>query len=151
MKKVILAFLVFSFLNTFAQKQNEMGFFVNEDNSLFSGVFTFTKNNLKHEVIIVNGEINGLAKIFNADQKLLEEGRLINNTKDGKWLRYNSKGNVINIAFFKLGKKDSTWLVFDDNQVKRMEMHYKNGEKTGEWKSWNEAGDLVAVKAYVLN
>lgn len=151
MKKVILAFLVFSVLNTFAQKQNEMGFFVNEDNSLFSGVFTFTKNNLKHEVTIVKGEINGLAKIFDADQKLLEEGQLVNNTKDGKWLRYNTAGNVINIAFFKLGKKDSTWLVFDDNQVKRMEMHYKDGEKVGEWKSWNEAGDLVAVKAYVLN
>lgn len=151
MKKVILAFMVFNFLNTSAQKQNEMGFFVNEDNTLFSGLFTFIKNDLKHEVTIVKGEINGLAKTYDANQKLLEEGNLINNVKDGKWLRYNSNGNVINIAFFKLGKKDSTWLVFDDNQVKRMEMHYKNGEKTGEWKSWNEAGDLVAVKAYALN
>jgi antitoxin component YwqK of YwqJK toxin-antitoxin module len=124
---------------------------VNVDNSLFSGVFTFMKNDLKHEVTILKGEINGLAKIYNPDQKLIEEGLLINNVKDGKWLRYNATGNIINIAFFKLGKKDSTWLVFDDNQVKRMEMHYKNGEKIGEWKSWNETGDLIAVKAYVLN
>lgn len=34
-------------------------------------------------------------------------------------------------ALYKDGKKNGTWLVFDDNEKKRFEMNYRNGEKTG--------------------
>ena len=55
------------------------------------------------------------------------------------------------IAFYNLGKKTGTWLVYDESGKKRFEMSYNEGEKTGVWTNWDENGAVVSSKNYLNN
>ena len=58
---------------------------------------------------------------------------------------------MVGLAFYNAGKKDGTWIAWDDNGKKRFEMNYKNGEKTGTWIQWDENGALFSSKSFSSN
>ncbi len=148
-----LAVLVFCLLisNAFnAQKLNDKGLYLDENNNLYTGVVTLLKENLKQELEIKNGIANGVANYYH-NSILFETGKFTNGEKDNKWERFNTNGTTSAIAFYNLGKKTGTWLVFDESGKKRFEMNYSNGEKTGTWTSWDETGAVASTKVYSAN
>lgn len=149
MKKLVIIFLsvfTLSFVN--AQTQNEKGLYIDNDGELFSGTLRNMQDNIKCELTVVQGVVNGEANYFYASGKLMEKGTFTNGVKDQKWLRYNEDGITLAVAFYNMGKKTGTWLVYDDNGNKRFEMNYTNGEKTGLWTSWDETGAIASTKDY---
>jgi antitoxin component YwqK of YwqJK toxin-antitoxin module len=81
-------------------------------------------------------------------KQIMEVGYYKNGKKDGQWVRYNMKGVKINEAYFENGMPTGKWIVWDDNGVKRFEMQYKNGKKTGTWYMWDENANLVSERTY---
>lgn len=151
MKKItviVLGILINNALN--AQKLNDKGFYVNEENILYTGMLTLVKDNVKQELEIKNGLANGASNYY-TNSILFEKGSFTNGEKDGKWERLNPNGTISAIAFYSMGKKTGTWLVYDENGKKRFEMNYSNGEKTGTWTSWDENGAVAGTKIYSAN
>lgn len=148
MKTLVLVFAVALSINLSAQRLNDKGLYVSSDNELFSGVITSNNNDVKSEITVKNGVVNGDATYYYASGNVMEKGIFTEGQKDQKWTRYNENGTVAAIAFFSLGKKTGTWLVYDDAGKKRFEMNYSNGEKSGTWTSWDENGMVVNTKVY---
>lgn len=148
MKKLIIISFFFFAAAANAQQLNEKGLYIDSEGNLFSGVITAVNNDLKSEMEVKDGVINGKANYFFASGKLMESGLMVNGLKDGQWTRYNELGITSAIGFYAAGKKTGTWLVFDEKGTKRMEMNYSNGEKSGTWTSWDENGTLASTKVY---
>lgn len=155
MKKVALLFLIALGFSLNAQTLNEQGLYVDTDSDnalfngkLFNGIVSKTQDNIKSELTIKEGVVDGPANYYYASGQLMESGSFTKGQKDQKWVRYTENGGVSAIAFYSLGKKTGTWMVFDDKGNKRYEMNYNNGEKTGLWTSWDESGAVASVKDY---
>lgn len=142
----VLSVVSLSLLN--AQTQNDKGLYIDSEGELFSGTITNTQDNIKCEMNVSAGVVNGPTNYYFASGKLMESGTFTNGVKDQKWTRYNENGTTSAIAFYNLGKKTGTWLVFDEKGNKRFEMNYTNGEKTGQWTSWDESGAVANTKDY---
>lgn len=155
MKKLALLALCALGLSLNAQTLNEQGLYVDNDSDnalfsgkLFNGVISKTQDNIKSELTVKEGVVEGPANYYYASGKLMETGSFTKGQKDQKWVRYSESGSISAIAFYNVGKKTGTWLVFDDNNRKRYEMNYENGEKTGTWTSWDESGAVASTKNY---
>ena len=149
MKKMfflLIAAFSASFLS--AQVQNEKGLYIDSDGELFNGIISTTHNNLKADLTVKEGIIEGDVTYFYASGAKMETGSFTKGQRDQKWIRYSESGKISAIAFYSLGKKTGTWLVFDDNGNKRFEMNYNDGLKTGVWTTWDENGAVASSKDY---
>lgn len=131
-----------------AQVQNEKGLYIDSDGELFNGIISTTHNNLKADLTVKEGIIEGDVTYFYASGAKMESGTFKKGQRDQKWIRYSESGKISAIAFYSLGKKTGTWLVFDDKGNKRFEMTYNDGEKTGVWTTWDENGAVASSKDY---
>lgn len=151
MKNLIISCLFFLAVAANAQSLNEKGLYIDSEGNLFSGVITAMNNDVKSEMEVKDGVINGKATYFFSNGKVMEAGMMANGSKDGQWTRYNENGLTSAIGFYSAGKKSGTWTVFDESGKKRMEMNYSNGEKSGTWTSWDESGAVSSTKTYGIN
>lgn len=67
--------------------------------------------------------------------------------KDSTWIRYNNMGIIIGTAQFSHGVKHGVWEIYNDNGVKLFEIVYVDGNKT-HGKRWDENGILIDNKDY---
>lgn len=67
--------------------------------------------------------------------------------KDSTWIRYNDMGIVIGIAQFLQGNKHGIWEIYNDKGVKLYQIVYVNGNKIN-GKHWDENGVLIETKEY---
>ena len=151
MKNLIAICFFFLAVATNAQSLNEKGLYIDSEGNLFSGVITGMNNDVKSEMEVKAGIINGKATYFFSSGKVMEAGMMANGLKDGQWTRFNENGTTSAIGFYAAGKKSGTWTVFDEAGKKRMEMNYTNGEKSGTWTSWDENGSVASTKTYGVN
>ncbi|MGZ3901412.1 MAG: toxin-antitoxin system YwqK family antitoxin [Bacteroidia bacterium] len=152
MKKLIfISTLVFTYIFSAAQQLNDKGLYITGDGELFTGILTAQKENVKSELTVKDGIVNGEAVYYYASGKVMETGMFNNGKKDQKWIRYNESGTTNAVAFYNMGKKTGTWLVYDDNGKKRFEMNYIDGEKSGTWTNWDENGMVVSTKNYSIS
>lgn len=148
MKTLIFSCFFFLVVAANAQSLNEKGLYIDSEGNLFSGAITSINNNVKSEMEVKDGVLNGKATYFFASGKVMEAGVMANGMKDGQWTRYTETGLTSAIGFYTAGKKSGTWIVFDESGKKRMEMNYSNGEKAGTWTSWDENGAVASTKVY---
>ena len=47
------------------------------------------------------------------------------------------------LASYKDGQKDGPWRIWNEKGVLRFEMFYTKGKKSGVWRTWNDEGDLL--------
>jgi antitoxin component YwqK of YwqJK toxin-antitoxin module len=151
MKNFIIGCFLFLAVAANAQSLNEKGLYTDSEGNLFSGVITAINNNIKSEMEVKDGVLNGKATYFFASGKVMEAGAMSNGLKNGQWTRYSENGITSAIGFYAAGKKSGTWTVFDEAGKKRMEMHYSDGEKSGTWTSWDETGAVASTKTYAVN
>jgi antitoxin component YwqK of YwqJK toxin-antitoxin module len=149
MKKAILFALVFTGISVLqAQTLNDKGLYVDSEGDLFSGTISKQQENVRCELQVKDGQLNGQANYYYASGKLMESGQFLNGQKNQKWERYNENGQVSAIAFYNFGKKDGNWVVFDDKGNKRYEMSYTDGKKSGVWLSYDASGVVIEKKDY---
>jgi antitoxin component YwqK of YwqJK toxin-antitoxin module len=147
---VITAFLIFTSVAQ-AQQLNDKGLYITSEGELFNGQLAAVKENVRSELSVKDGVIEGPATYFYASGKVMESGMFTAGKKDGKWIRVNENGTTSAIAFYNLGKKTGTWLVYDNDGHKRFEMSYQDGDKSGTWTSWDENGAVVSTKNYSIS
>ncbi len=63
-------------------------------------------------------------------------------TQTYSFSNYYQSGKLMETGSFLDGKLDGTWLTYNEAGFKNSEAYYKEGEKIGEWKIFDEFGAL---------
>lgn len=73
---------------------------------------------------------------LNDNNTVSETGYLLNGKSDGKWMKFDEKGNVVTVAFYNQGKKEGTWMVWHDNGATLYELEYVDNKlvSADKWK-----------------
>jgi len=82
-----------------------------------------------------------------------EKGRYLKGKKEGEWRSYNSKGQVLQLEIYSAGKITDfkkpgvikKYVTYHDNGRIKGEGVVNNGERDGEWKIYNQKGDLAKI------
>lgn len=150
MKNLILLFCFLLSGITISQNITFKDGIYQQNGVAYSGIYTtyFESGNIKEEMTIKDGKLNGSITKKYEDGTNMEVGNYENNLKFGLWTRYNVKGHITAQASYLNDKKDGNWFVYDDNGTKLFEMSYKDGEKVGIWKQWDEKGELIKTTNY---
>ena len=88
--------------------------------SLITLVFLLGINSFAQEIkesktekkFVKEGDVVKLTEFYE-NGKIAQEGYLKNNKLHGKWISYSSEGEKISIANYKKGKREGTWLFWD--------------------------------------
>ncbi len=94
-----------------------------------------------------NKKLYGPVKKYKED-KLVEEGWMVNNKRHSNWRQYNQEGKKTAEVQFTQGKRHGVWRIWDDNGVLRYRYEYHNGKPTGQWAMYNAQGDVVQTKKH---
>jgi len=68
--------------------------------------------------------------------------------RDGLWISYYEEGSKWSESYYVDGKRDGHSLTFFPNGEIRYIGEYKNDEKKGSWKFYNEQGALIREEKY---
>ena len=87
---------------------------------------------------------------FHPNGMIKEKGNYKDGEKDGSWRSYNSRGQVLQLEIYSSGKISELkkpgamrkYATFHENGRVKSEGILNNGERDGEWKIYNERGDL---------
>lgn len=141
------------------------GFYADTKNQKFEGTFdhgkevgTFTFfDNTKSKKIVATREFNAKDNsvytiFFDAAKNKVGEGKEINKVYEGEWKYYhkNSKA-VMTIENYSKGKLEGLRTVFYANGKLAEETTYKNGQKNGAYKKYNESGIVLEESIYKKN
>lgn len=128
----------------------------------YTGNFKHGKKEGKHINYLVKGEfveehysqdsLHGgiVEKRWNEDEEkfLICVGQYENGIKTGKWMLKDEAGNIKNLDYYKNGKLHGILERYYDNGAIKLKTEYVNHEITGEYKYWNEEGELEEYKIY---
>ena len=96
-----------------------------------------------------DGKVYGWSKIYNAETgTLAEETQFVNGLPDGVCRKYRDNGLLLQECHYVNGLLEGASTTFYANTSVKEEGNYCKGEKCGQWKTYNEDGDLVAVDSY---
>ena len=99
---------------------------------------------------------NGPVITYHENGRVKEKGQYEKGKKNGKWRIYNSKGALVLIKTYKLGEvlneetpdqiiESATY--HDNGRVNEQGLTL-NGQRHGEWKKYDQKGDLVLIAKY---
>jgi antitoxin component YwqK of YwqJK toxin-antitoxin module len=90
--------------------------------------------------ISANGQNRELSMFF--DNGNIKSRYEYTSTQTYSFKNYYQSGKLMETGSFLDGKLDGTWLTFNEAGFKTAEAFYKEGEKIGEWKIFDELGAL---------
>ena len=101
---------------------------------------------------------NGPIITYHDNGRVKEKGQYDQGKKNGKWKIYNSKGTLDVIITYKMGEilsekkpdqitESATY--HENGRIKEQGLT-RNGERHGEWKKYDQKGDLLLVAVYEL-
>ena len=64
--------------------------------------------------------------IYHENGQLAQQGYLKNNKLHGKWVKYSENGNLLCVAKYNRGKRNGTWLFWDNKDL--TEVEFKNNK-----------------------
>ena len=76
------------------------------------------------------------------------EGKIINGKREGIWLTYSEKGNLLFKTFCENGSHNGIWETFYENGNIKLKGSYKNSKLFGVWQSYSENGVLIDKVKY---
>ena len=68
--------------------------------------------------------------------------------RNGVWKMYDEEGYELSITVYKHGKKHGHIIVYHPNGALYYTGEYENDERVGEWRFYNEQGELVKEENY---
>jgi antitoxin component YwqK of YwqJK toxin-antitoxin module len=80
---------------------------------------------------------------FYPSKKIQSEGEVRNGKMNGKWTYYYENGKKWSEGYFKDGLEEGLRTTYYENGQKRYEGYFIDGKKTGNWKFWDEKGNLI--------
>lgn len=89
-------------------------------------------------------------KEFYEDGKLLKEGPILMNSRDGKWKAYYRNGELWSEGYYSKGVRNDTIIGYYENGKMRYKGLFKNGVKHGVWMFYDENGAFKENKVYLL-
>lgn len=78
------------------------------------------------------------------------EGDYKNGKEIGLWKNYWDSGIIKNLANFKDGKLNGSWVSYNPNKVKTSEGYYQEGLRVKEWKEYYDNGRLMQISNYKI-
>ena len=90
--------------------------------------------------ISVKGQNRELSTFF--DDGNIKSRYEYTSTQTYSFSNYYQSGKLMETGSFLDGKLDGTWLTYNEAGFKTAEAYYKEGEKIGEWKIFDELGAL---------
>ncbi len=112
----------------------------------------FSNGNMEQKVHLVNEKPDGIMETYYEAGNL----RLVTGYKmgirDGKFLRYHLNGTVAEESYFKDGIQDSISMYWDNvfGSIMKIE-NYNKGKKEGTWVTFNEIGDTLTMYTWQGN
>lgn len=98
----------------------------------------------------VSPTLNGnFEKRFNG--KVVESGSFINGEKNGEWLTYSIKGNLIRKINYVNGLLDGKVELYYTNGKKELDGEFNSGKKVGKWTYYTEKGKVWIDGDYISN
>ncbi len=96
-----------------------------------------------------NNQLEGVAQTFHPDGKVHSEETYRGNALNGSSTFYRPDGSLDMVLSYRDGVMDGvqTWY-FPDGKTKMKEFRTSFGEPDGEWREWNEQGELTVDEAY---
>lgn len=136
MKVFLLLFLCFCFV--FSQEVQEC----KNSKDLQNGCIKTTRTPYGSKIITPykNGKINGIQKIYNADNYLEQETSYKDNKIEGLSKGYDNEGRVRSVTPYKNGKINGVEKLYYKNKVLKKETPYKNGKINGFVRGYYENG-----------
>lgn len=74
------------------------------------------------------------------DNGMIKSTYRYNNTRNYEVFNFYPSGKLMESGRFAGGKMDGAWISYAENGIRTGEAFYKNGEKSGEWKIYDESG-----------
>lgn len=154
MKNTALLFILVSLVALAGQSQElilkDDGLYYGTDGKLYTGKqFEHHPNgNIKTELHINNGRINGNVYIFFESGAKNEVRAYANGIMHGLWVTWNEAGQKIAEANYVDGLKHGKWYVWDENGTLLYDMTYEMGRRSGTWRMFGEDGYLISEKSF---
>lgn len=94
---------------------------------LMLGVTVTAQQNNKtlKTVTVKEGKLTKV-NIYHDNGQLAQQGYLKNNKLHGKWVKYSEEGNLLCVAKYNRGKRNGTWLFWDNKDL--TEVEFKNNK-----------------------
>lgn len=96
-----------------------------------------------------NGLVDGWSKIFNPETgTLAEETQFVKGVPNGVCRKFRENGLLMLECLYSNGKLEGPSKSYYPNASVKEEGNYCQGEKCGQWKIYNEDGDMVAADSF---
>ena len=79
---------------------------------------------------------------------VIEEIEYVNNVKEGIFNKYYDNGRIMIKASYRNDKLDGNYIFYYPNTMPKEEGQYKEGDKVGEWKTYDMEGNIISVDKY---
>ena len=145
----MMVFMVFGITNAQIM-EGENGLYYADNNTLYNGQYEeFHDNgNLKLEMDITNGLVDGTVKLYNESGIVKEIRTYKEGQMNGKWVTFSADGQKTSEVHYLNGKKHGTWHIWGENGALRYEMQYNKGKRTGKWVQRDGQGNLISEKQF---
>ena len=103
-----------------------------------------------------NVDLDSALKIMDiqyvVDSSEINIGQFNNNkNKNGHWVVFNKKGNLLRLENYKDGLLNGRVFVFNENGILKLELEFKENRLNGKSKFYSSKGDLLAIFNYINN
>ena len=96
-----------------------------------------------------DGKVNGWSRLYNPQNGVLaEETQYAGGVPDGVCRKFSDTGVLLQECHYRNGQLDGPSKSFYPNTMLKEEGQYAKGVKAGQWKTYNEDGDLIAVDTF---
>ena len=105
------------------------------------------------EVCHENGALMSIQKFKKGKLVFIEcwdedNNKTITNCTGTYILKYPDGKKMSKVTYKNCKINGGNWINWDKRGNKISEFHYKEGKQFGEWKYWNENGDLIKIENY---
>ena len=123
--------------------------FLQDESTPFTGIIQDTLDNKMIVACrVVEGLKNGQYLLFNLKGNLVVSGFMENNKNDGRWEYFYDNGELECIGNFKNDDPSGKWIWFYSNGSKKSEGSYINGKREGKWVKYDNEGYPTAIVNY---
>jgi len=155
LKKLVPIFLIFLLFSCGPKKIDKSGFSVknnivyrNDSNTPYTGLIKSNAEGKNFEYYVKDGLKNGEFKISFENGNLIMKGKIINDKNEGKWVYYYPSGELESEGNYKYNKPDSIWVWYFPNGKVKEKGIFVNGLREGNWKMFDEAGNISMENEY---
>ena len=90
----------------------------------------------------------GMVEMTTKDNVVTGTGKIVDGYKEGEWKFFYPNGKYLGLTVFFEGEKNGKIEKYYENGQLEFEGQYKNDRKIGEWKWFDESGNIIDVQTY---